>query len=123
MRSCVGFRSATTGTIETWRMAHGGEDYRFTPNGPVIVNQSEMLVPLAQDGIGIVEFVAELTRGEVAAGELEPVLESWTRTLSSLAETNGSQGLVAVCGVPAVCANGRPSSRATSGVPLPTVAL
>lgn len=79
--SCVGFRSATTGTIETWRMARGGEEFRFTPAGPFVVNQSEMLVPLAEDGLGIVEFVAELTRDAVAARRLEPVLQDWSRVL------------------------------------------
>jgi len=79
--SCVGFRSATTGTIETWRMACDGEEFRFTPAGPFFVNQSEMLVPLAEDGLGIVEFVADLTHDAVAAGRLEQVLPDWCRAL------------------------------------------
>jgi DNA-binding transcriptional LysR family regulator len=78
---CVGFRAATTGVVETWHLTKAGDDIRFTPAGPLVVNTTEALIAAAEDGIGIVEFVEDLARDALDAGRLERVLPQWCPSL------------------------------------------
>lgn len=74
---CVGFRSATTGRVEAWRLRKGDEEVRFTPSGRLVVNSTEALLAAAEDGIGIVEFAEELAPEVLRDGRLEGVLDRW----------------------------------------------
>ncbi|WBO20709.1 LysR family transcriptional regulator [Sphingomonas abietis] len=75
--ACIGFRSATAGTVEPWHLARKDKAVRLIPKGPLVVNNTEALLAAAEDGLGIIEFVEELALDGIAAGRLESVLKPW----------------------------------------------
>jgi DNA-binding transcriptional LysR family regulator len=60
-----------------WQFAVEGEIVELEVNGSVIVNEPELLVRAALEGVGLLYMVEDYVRPMISAGRLIPVLEKW----------------------------------------------
>lgn len=75
---CIGFRSATTGAVYPWEFERNGKQLQIALRGPVVTNDSMLMIGAAKAGLGLA-YVSELqTAAEVKAGRLEVVLADYT---------------------------------------------
>lgn len=82
--ACIGFRHVTTGQIERWSFARGGERIELQVSGRVILNDSSALVQAALDGLGIAYMINGYIERFIAEGRLARVLASWSPPLPGL---------------------------------------
>ncbi len=73
---------------ESWyfRAAAEAEFESVTVNGDVRANESEALLQLARDGLGIALLPTWIMADELAAGQLTPILEDWHWAIAPGAE-------------------------------------
>ncbi|MDC7694213.1 LysR family transcriptional regulator [Asticcacaulis sp. DXS10W] len=76
----VCLRLATSGRTFPWPFVVSGSPVEWLPNGPFIVDNGEALVQLAIAGFGLARVGAFHISGEIARGELIPVLELYRST-------------------------------------------
>ena len=73
---CINFRHGSAG-VYRWEFEKGGESLTVAVNGPLSVDNIDVLIRAAIDGVGLA-FVAEVDAApHVASGALERVLEDW----------------------------------------------
>jgi DNA-binding transcriptional LysR family regulator len=60
-----------------WQFTVEGEIGELEVNGSVIVNEPELLVRAALEGVGLLYMVEDYVRPMISAGRLIPVLEKW----------------------------------------------
>lgn len=73
---CINFRHGTAG-VYRWEFDKGRKSLSVAVNGPLIVDDVEMLVRAAIDGIGLAFVSDDRITAEFARGELVRVLEDW----------------------------------------------
>ena len=74
---CIRYRFLTAGSIYRWEFERGGREFSVDVPGGVTVNDGTLMMSLALKGMGLI-YTADLFAGrELAAGELEPVLEEF----------------------------------------------
>lgn len=73
----VGVMASATGRASPWTFRKGDATERFTPLGPLIVEEVGAAVTAATGGIGIVQLASYLAYNEVRSGRLVPVLDDW----------------------------------------------
>ena len=73
---CIRFR-LPTGAIFRWRFENNGETSEAPVDGPIIVNNIDLLVGAALDGVGIGYMLESHLAPLIASGRLIPVLEEW----------------------------------------------
>jgi len=78
---CVRYRATTSGVLERWSFARGGEELDIAVSGRFVVNDSEALVRAALDGLGLVYTISGDVEGLVRTGRLVRVLEAWSPEL------------------------------------------
>lgn len=75
--SCVSYRQSAGGGLYAWEFERDGVELEVRVNGPLVINDNEMLVSAALGGLGLVyTFEAQVTQ-HVAEGRLIRVLEDW----------------------------------------------
>ena len=74
--ACIGHRFAS-GVLAAWRFERGGEQVRFTPNGPLVASVTELEVGAATAGLGMIYTFEEFLRPAIQSGALVPVLHEW----------------------------------------------
>lgn len=74
--ACVG-RRYPSGARYAWEFARGGEAVEVDVSGPLVVDDSALMVAAALDGIGLAHVYEGLVAEPVARGELVRVLEDW----------------------------------------------
>ena len=74
--NCIRMRFPS-GAFLQWQFAVEGKIVELEVNGSVIVNEPELLVRAALDGIGLLYMVEDYVRPMICAGRLIPVLEKW----------------------------------------------
>lgn len=72
--NCIRFRRPEKGDIYRWEFLEDGQNVSIEPNGPVTVNDGELMQRLAARGQGLIYSSTYHASQRVAAGELEPVL-------------------------------------------------
>ena len=75
---CIQWRWPGRATPYAWEFFANGSWFEVVVAGPVIVNDKEMAVRLALQGIGIAIAVEETVAEYIAAGRLAPLLERWS---------------------------------------------
>lgn len=75
---CFNYRWPTSQSLYRWEFERDGEEFDIAVSGPMIVNDTHILVQAAVDGIGIAYLLEDQVRHDVAAGRLRPILETWT---------------------------------------------
>ena len=76
--ACVNFRLRGSGQILEWEFEHAGRAMTVKVNGPVAVDEPDLMLEAALDGLGIAYVVQEQAKPHVAAGRLVRLLEPWT---------------------------------------------
>lgn len=75
--ACVSYRQTASGGLYAWEFEREGAELSVRVNGPLVINDSEMLENAALDGLGLVfTFESQVSR-HIAEGRLVRVLEDW----------------------------------------------
>ena len=74
--ACIG-RRYPSGARYAWEFARGDEALEIDVGGPLVVDDSALMVTAALDGIGLAFVYEDLVAGQVASGALVRVLEDW----------------------------------------------
>uniref|UniRef100_UPI0031014BFD LysR family transcriptional regulator n=1 Tax=Neorhizobium sp. EC2-8 TaxID=3129230 RepID=UPI0031014BFD len=71
---CIRFRRPEKGDIYRWEFLEEGQNVSMEPNGPLTVNDGELMRKFASQGLGLIYSSTFHTSRELANGQLEPVL-------------------------------------------------
>lgn len=74
--ACIG-RIYPSGARYAWEFAQGGDAMEVDVSGPLVVDDSALMVAAALDGIGVAHVLEGLVAGHIARGELVRVLGDW----------------------------------------------
>lgn len=66
-----------SGAMQPWVFERAGESLEVAVSGQLILNDGDLALRAALDGVGFVYFVADYLAPLIAAGCLVPALESW----------------------------------------------
>ncbi|AGO54039.1 LysR family transcriptional regulator [Serratia plymuthica] len=75
---CLNFRWPTNGNLYRWEFERDGETLDIAVEGPVIVDEPEILVRAALDSVGIAYLFEHQVAAALADGRLVPLLDAWT---------------------------------------------
>src|SRR3984957_7803913 len=83
--SCVQYRQAFDGDVITWRFERNGKSRRrVSVDGRVMVNDIDLAVRAAVDGLGIAYAVEAVAEPFLRSGQLVRVLEDWSPSFEGL---------------------------------------
>jgi DNA-binding transcriptional LysR family regulator len=75
--NCISYRQTTGGGLYAWEFEKDGVELEVKVNGPLVLNDNEMLETAALDGLGLAyTFESQISR-HLAEGRLVRVLEDW----------------------------------------------
>lgn len=77
--NAIRFRLPGGGFIP-WRFQENGNSVEITPEGSLIVNEPEMAVRAALDGVGVLYTSRQYVNDAIASGRLVHLLEAWVPT-------------------------------------------
>jgi DNA-binding transcriptional LysR family regulator len=75
---CINFRWPTAGGLYRWEFERGDEKLEAAVDGPLIVNEPDIAVRAALDGVGIAYLFDHQVRPLIEAGRLVRLLQEWT---------------------------------------------
>jgi DNA-binding transcriptional LysR family regulator len=82
--SCVQYRRAGDGTVFEWPFERNRKTQRISGDGRVMVNDPELAVRAAVDGLGITYTIEALAEPFLRSGQLVRVLEDWSPSIEGL---------------------------------------
>jgi DNA-binding transcriptional LysR family regulator len=82
--SCVQFRRPADGVIFEWPFERDGKSRRISAEGRVMVNDPDMAIRAAVDGLGIAYTIESLADPFLRSGQLVRVLEDWSPCFEGL---------------------------------------
>jgi DNA-binding transcriptional LysR family regulator len=82
--SCIQFRRAGDGTVFVWPFERNRQSRRLSVNGRVMVDDPDLAVRAAVDGLGIAYTIEALAEPFLRSGQLVRVLEDWSPTVEGL---------------------------------------
>jgi DNA-binding transcriptional LysR family regulator len=82
--SCVQYRRAADGAMFEWPFERGDKSERISVEGRVIVNDTDLAVRAAVDGLGIAYTIESLADPFLRSGQLVRVLEDWSPSFNGL---------------------------------------
>src|SRR5438045_974273 len=82
--SCVQYRLAADGAVFEWAFERDGKSRRLAVDGRVIVNDPDLAMRAAVDGLGIAYTVEALADPFLRSGQLVRVLEDWSPAFDGL---------------------------------------
>lgn len=74
---CINYRHGAGGDVYRWEFEKGKKELSVAVNGPLIVDDVELLVRAALDGLGLAFISEELAAQHLSKGTLVRVLEDW----------------------------------------------
>ena len=74
---CINFRHGHGGDVYRWEFEKGRKSLSVAVNGPLIVDDVELLIGAAVDGIGLAFVGEDKVEAHLASGKLTRVLEDW----------------------------------------------
>ena len=75
---CINTRWPTDGSLYRWEFERGAERLEAAVTGSLIVNEPEIGVQAAVDGVGLAYLFRYQLQAQLAAGKLVQVLKEWT---------------------------------------------
>ncbi|GGF45034.1 LysR family transcriptional regulator [Aliidongia dinghuensis] len=81
---CVQYRRAADAPLYEWSFSRAGEERRLAVDGRVIVNNPDMAIRAAIDGLGIAYTLESLAEMFLRSGQLIRVLEDWSPSFEGL---------------------------------------
>ena len=82
--SCVQYRRAAEGARLAWPFERNGKTRRISVDGRVMVNDPDLAVRAAVDGLGIAYTLEALAEPFLRSGQLVRVLEDWSPSFEGL---------------------------------------
>jgi DNA-binding transcriptional LysR family regulator len=82
--SCVQYRWANDGAVHEWLFERRGKARRISVDGPVMVNNPDLALRAAVDGLGIAYTSEAVAEPFLRSGQLVQVLEGWSPTIEGL---------------------------------------
>lgn len=82
--NCIRYRSPWDGSLLAWTFEKEGEQTEIAVEGSLIVNDTDLLVRPAVDGVGVTYVPEPLAAPWLADGRLVPVLEDFSRTVTGV---------------------------------------
>jgi DNA-binding transcriptional LysR family regulator len=79
--NCILFRSPWDGSVQTWLLKKGSEQTEIAVEGSFTVNDIDLMLSAALDGVGISYLPEPMIATHVAAGRLVVLLDGWSRTV------------------------------------------
>ncbi|MBS7541510.1 LysR family transcriptional regulator [Ancylobacter oerskovii] len=77
----INLRLPTPGTVNAWRLGHGGREIRVRVDGPLILNTIELILDAALAGLGLAYLPLAQVDEHLRQGRLVEVLGEWTPPL------------------------------------------
>lgn len=74
---CITFRSQTTGALYAWELERGRKTWRVPVRGGVVTNDGSLAVSMAERGLGLAYAFEPGVSGQLRAGRLRRVLETY----------------------------------------------
>jgi DNA-binding transcriptional LysR family regulator len=84
LHSCVQYRRGADGAVFEWPFERSGKSRKISVNGRVMVNDPDLAVRAAVDGLGITYTVESLAEPFLRSGQLVRVLEDWSPSFDGL---------------------------------------
>ena len=82
--SCVQYRRAAEGEVYAWPFERNRKSRRISVDGRVMVNDPDLAVRAAVDGLGIAYTLEALAEPFLRSGQLVRVLEDWSPSFEGL---------------------------------------
>jgi DNA-binding transcriptional LysR family regulator len=82
--ACLGWRPLGGNSEYRWEFSEKGRDLEVTVHGPLISNDTELLVACAERDLGLAFVVESEARRELAAGVLETALDAYATSVDGL---------------------------------------
>jgi DNA-binding transcriptional LysR family regulator len=82
--SCVQYRRATDGSLFKWVFECNGKSQQISVDGRLTVNDPDLAVRAAVDGLGIAYTLEGLAEPFLRSGQLVQVLENWSPAFEGL---------------------------------------
>ena len=74
---CINYRRRTLGVVYRWEFTEGGKDFELAVDGRLLVNDGDLMVRAALDGLGIAYVVDSAVREHLDQKRLVRVLEAF----------------------------------------------
>jgi DNA-binding transcriptional LysR family regulator len=74
---CIPYRHTWDGAIRRWVLAKDGEQAEVTAEGTLIVNDMDLAIEAAIDGLGVAYVPQAMAAAAIADGRLVPLLSDW----------------------------------------------
>jgi DNA-binding transcriptional LysR family regulator len=82
--SCVQYRRSTDGNVFIWPFERNRKTYRISVDGRVMVDDPDLAVRAAVDGLGIAYTIEALAEPFLRSGQLVRILEDWSPSFEGL---------------------------------------
>jgi DNA-binding transcriptional LysR family regulator len=82
--ACLGWRSLGGDAEYRWEFSEKGRDLEVAVRGPLISNDTELLVACAERDLGLAFVVESEARRELEAGALETALDDYATSVDGL---------------------------------------
>src|SRR5271170_1610144 len=82
--SCVQYRRGADGMVFEWPFERNGKSQKTSVDGRVMVNNSDLALRAAVDGLGIAYTIEAYAEPFLRSGQLVRVLEDWSPTIEGL---------------------------------------
>src|SRR5712672_2720795 len=82
--SCIQYRMAGDGAVFAWPFECNRQSRRVSVDGRIMVNDADLAVRAAVDGLGIAYTIEALAEPFLRSGQLVRVLEDWSPTFEGL---------------------------------------
>lgn len=79
---CINYRWAHNGSTYRWPFARAGEALEVRVESPITVNDTNVIIAAALQGLGFAYMLEDVVADHVAAGRLVRVLEDWCQPTS-----------------------------------------
>ena len=75
---CIHYRHTWDGAVQRWTLAKDGEHAEVTPEGALVVNDIDLAIGAAIDGLGIAYVPQAMAAAAIADGRLVTLLADWS---------------------------------------------
>lgn len=74
---CIRYRFVGSGVIAPWEFERDGQSLKIEPKGHLLVNDGEVLIDAARQGLGLAYIFEAAVEDELRSGKLQRVLGDW----------------------------------------------
>ncbi|MGK5027926.1 LysR family transcriptional regulator [Janthinobacterium sp. RB2R34] len=75
---CISFRAGSSGSLYPWEFEKDGKTLTLQLGGPLVLDNNDMMIAAALDGVGVAPIVESTIENELREGSLVQVLSEWS---------------------------------------------